>query len=133
MPGDVRLRLRERFSALRAELERLRFETDRRWEELLARLSENPEEILPEELFRGPAEAPSLSSGAISLAAARRLDDATDQVEVLSGFLEECLRHASRAALLVDRNGEMHVWKRAGFAGPSDGRRGSTVAEDATL
>ena len=60
---DVRLRLRERFSALRAELERLRFETDRRWEELLARLSENPEEILPEELLRASADPRASSAG----------------------------------------------------------------------
>jgi hypothetical protein len=133
-PGDdVRLRLRERFSALRAELERLRFETDRRWEELLARLSESPEELLPEELLRAPAGRLSSESGAISLDAVRRLDGANDQVEVLSRFLEECLRHASRAALLVERDGRMEVWKRAGFAGSSDERRGSTLPEDPAL
>jgi hypothetical protein len=133
-PGDdVRLRLRDRFSALRAELERLRFETDRRWEELLARLSENPEEVLPEELLRAPVEALSSRRGEISLDALRRLDDANDQVEVLSRFLEECLTHASRAALLVERDGRMEVWKRAGFAGPSEQRRGSTLPEDAAL
>jgi hypothetical protein len=131
-PGDdVRLRLRERFSALRAELERLRFETDQRWEELLSRLSENPEEILPEELLRAPAEALSSRRGAISLHAMRRLDGANDQVEVLLRFLEECLNYASRAALLVERDGGLHVWKRAGFAGPSG--PGSTLPEDAAL
>jgi hypothetical protein len=118
---DVRIRLRERFSALRAELERLRFETDRRWEELLSRLSENPEEIFPEEMLRAPGAA--RSRAAISVDAVRRLDGANDQVEVLSRFLEECLRHASRAALLVERGGRMEVWKRAGF----------TVAADAAL
>jgi hypothetical protein len=133
-PGDdARLRLRERFSALRAELERLRFETDQRWEELLARLSENPEEILPEELLRAPAARRSSRSAAISLDAVRWLDDANDQVEVLSRFLEECLRHASRAALLVERDGRMQVWKRAGFAGSSEERRGSMLPEDAAL
>lgn len=131
-PGDdVRLRLRERFSALRAELERLRFETDRRWEELLSRLSENPEEILPEELLRAPANALSSRRGAISVRAVRRLDGANDQVEVLSRFLEECLGHASRAALLVERDGGLQVWKRAGFAGTS--APGSTLPEDAAL
>lgn len=129
---DLRLPLRERFSALRTELERLRFETDRRWEELLARLSENPEEILSEEMLRSPAQA-LRSESAISLHAVRRLDEASDQVEVLSRFLEECLHHASRAALLVDRDGAMHVWKLAGFAGSSDERRGSTLPEDAAL
>jgi hypothetical protein len=130
---DVRLRLRERFSALRAELERLRFETDRRWEELLARLSEHPEEILPEELLRAPAELRPVRGGAISLSAARRLDDARDQVEVLSRFLEECRRHAARAALLVERDGGMRVWKRAGFDGHADDRRDAAVPEDDAL
>lgn len=130
---DVRLRLRERFSALRAELERLRFETDRRWGELLSRLSENPEELLPEELLRAPRETVSLRRGRISLDAARRLDAATDQVGVLSRFLEECLAHASRAALLVERDGRMEVWKRAGFAALSGQAHGSTLPEDAAL
>jgi hypothetical protein len=129
---DLRLRLRERFSALRRELERLRFETDRRWEELLARLSENPEEILPEEMLRSPTQA-LRSESAISLHAVRRLDEANDQVEVLLRLLEECLCHASRAALLVEREGGMHVWKRAGFAGPSAELRGSALPEDAAL
>jgi hypothetical protein len=131
--NDVRLRLRERFSALKAELERLRFETDRRWEELLARLSENPEEILPEELLRAPAEPRPVRGGTVSLSAARRLDGAHDQVEVLSRFLEECRRHASRAALLVERNGGMRVWKRAGFDGAADDRRDAAVPEDDAL
>ena len=133
LPEDVRLRLRERFSALRSELERLRFETDRRWEELLSRLSENPEEILPQELFRSPSDSPPSRRGTIFLDSVRRLDAAKDQVEVLSRFLEECLRHASRAALLVERDGTMEVWKRAGFAGPSAGRHGSTIPEDPAL
>ena len=133
-PGnDVRLRLRRRFSALRAELERLRFETDRRWEELLSRLSENPEEILPEELLRAPADSPSARSGSVSLRAARRLDGANDQVEALVRFLEEGLRHASRVALLVERDGRMEVWKRAGFGGSADERRGAPLPEDPAL
>jgi hypothetical protein len=131
--NDVRLRLRERFSALRAELERLRFETDRRWEELLARLSENPEEILPEELLRASAEPRPVRGGAVSLSAARRLDGARDQVEVLSRFLEECRRHAARAALLVERDGGMRVWKRAGFDGHAEDRRDAALPEDDAL
>ena len=130
---DVRLRLRERFSALRAELERLRFETDRRWGELLSRLSENPEELLPEELLRAPGATAPFRRGKISLDAARRLDVATDQVGVLSRFLEECLTHASRAALLVERDGRMEVWKRAGFAMSSGEARGAALPEDAAL
>jgi hypothetical protein len=130
---DVRLRLRERFSALRAELERLRFETDRRWEELLSRLSENPEELLPEELLRAPRETGPFRRGRISLDAARRLDEATDQVAVLSRFLEECLGHASRAILLVERDGRMEVWKRAGFPASPGPTRGAALPDDPAL
>jgi hypothetical protein len=109
--------LRERFSALRGELERLRFETDRRWDELLARLTANPEEIVPEELLRGRAspEAESAPRGAVRAESARRLDAAGSQVEALTIFLEECRKHASRAVLLVERRGRMEVWKSAGF------------------
>ena len=89
------------------------------------RLSENPEELLPEELLRAPRETAPFRRGRISLDAARRLDEATDQVAVLSGFLEECLGHASRAALLVERDGRMEVWKQAGFPASSGPVRGS--------
>jgi len=116
-PDDVRAQLRERFSALRGELERLRFETDRRWDELLARLTANPEEIVPEELLRGRAspEAESVPRGAVRAESVRRLDAAGSQVDALTIFLEECRKHASRAVLLVERRGRMEVWKSAGF------------------
>ena len=39
-PEDLRSRVRERLSALKGELERLRFETDRRWGELLTALGQ---------------------------------------------------------------------------------------------
>jgi hypothetical protein len=115
LPEDLRARLRERLSALRGELERLRFETDRRWDELLARLAERPEEILPEELLRIPLSERSLAYDAVSSDSARRLDRAGNQVEALNCFLEECRRHASRALLLVERGGRMEIWKSAGF------------------
>ena len=44
----------ERLAAIRAELERLRFDTDRRWEELLSRLAENPEETFSPEARSQP-------------------------------------------------------------------------------
>ena len=47
--------------------------------------------------------------------AARRLDGATAQVEALTRFLEECRRHASRVALLVERRGRFEVWKSVGL------------------
>ncbi len=118
-PADLRARLRERLAALRAELEKLRFETDRRWDELLAKLAERPEEILPEELLVGPLPSPAMSPprGRVSVESARRLDEAGDQVEALTRFLEECLQHASRAILVVDRSGRLEAWKAAGFGG----------------
>ncbi|MEO8349402.1 MAG: hypothetical protein ABI610_10860 [Acidobacteriota bacterium] len=53
----------------------------------------------------------------------RRLDGASGQVEALTRFLEECRRHASRAALLVLREGRVEVWKSAGFPGTGVDRR----------
>jgi hypothetical protein len=102
---------------LKGELERLRFETDRRWDELLARLTDRPEEIVPEELFR-PSPPPANPPGPPAVIApetVRRLDSAGTQIAALTLFLEECLRHASRAVLLVERRGRLEVWKSAGF------------------
>ncbi|SRR6266536_1704362 len=119
--------LKERLAGLRAELERLRFETDRRWDELLSRLAENPEEIFPEEVLRAAATGQPPARGAISIESARRLDGAADQVEALTRFLEECLRHASRAVLLVERHGRAQPWKSTGFGGPQADRRSAVV------
>lgn len=126
-PRELRARLRERLSALKGDLERLRFETDRRWDELLARLSERPEEIVPEELLR-EASRPDLP-GAISADAARRIDSAPTQVEALASFVEECRRHASRVALLVEKTGRFEVWKSSGF--PSGDTKSKTLPADA--
>jgi hypothetical protein len=119
---------RERLARLRAELERLRFETDRRWDELLSRLAENPEEIFSDEVLRASAtDGQPPVRGAISIESARRLDGAADQVEALTRFLEECLRHASRAVLLVEHNGRAQPWKSSGFGGPQAGRHGAIL------
>src|SRR5512138_1053342 len=118
---ELRARLRERLSALKGDLERLRFETDRRWDELLARLSERPEEIVPEELLR-EASRPE-SPGAVSASAARRIDSAATQVEALTSFIEECRRHASRVALFVEKRGRLEVWKSSGFAAGTSKRK----------
>jgi len=117
----------QRLAAIRAELERLRFETDRRWDELLSRLAENPEETFSAEARSQPATgglAPV--RGAVSAESARRLDASADQVEALTRFLEECLRHASRAVLLVERHGRAQPWKSAGFDG-APAERGAAV------
>ena len=118
--GDThRARLKDRLAALRGEIARLRSETDRRWEELLSRLAENPEEMLPEETHR----AGTNGRGGVRPESVRRLDGAAGQVDALTRFLEECRRHASRVALLVLREGKVEVWKSAGFAGPEVDRR----------
>jgi hypothetical protein len=116
-PEDLRTRLRERLSALKGELQRLRFETDRRWDELLTRLTDQPEEIVPEELLRDASRSgnPAAFAGALSPETARRLDSAGNQVEALTRFLEECGKYAARAALLVERRGRLEVWKSTGF------------------
>jgi hypothetical protein len=133
LPEDLRARLRERLSALRGELERLRFETDRRWDELLSRLAERPEEILPEELLRIPLAERSLAHDAVSSDSARRLDRAGNQVEALNRFLEECRRHASRALLLVERGGRMEIWKSAGFDRSREEEKGISLPLEGRL
>jgi len=122
----------ERLAAIRAELERLRFDTDRRWEELLSRLAENPEETFSPEARSQPATGglPAVR-GAVSAESARRLDASADQVEALTRFLEECLRHASRAVLLVERHGRAQPWKSAGFDGAPAERAALVPASDA--
>src|SRR5204863_391369 len=86
---------------------------------LLSRLAENPEETFSAEARSQPATgglAPV--RGAVSAESARRLDASADQVEALTRFLEECLRHASRAVLLVERHGRAQPWKSPGFSLP---------------
>jgi hypothetical protein len=63
---------------------------------------------------------PSRAEGEVAAEAARRLDQATAQVEALARFLEECRRHASRVALFVERRGRFEVWKSLGFP-PGEG------------
>lgn len=120
-----RARLKDRLAALRGEIARLRSETDRRWEELLSRLAENPEEMLPEETHRAGANG----RGGVRPESVRLLDGAAGQVDALTRFLDECRRHASRVALLVLREGKVEVWKSGGFAGPEVDRREVTSCE----
>src|SRR5438093_9199381 len=135
-PEDLRSRVRERLSALKGELERLRFETDRRWDELLTRLTEHPEEIVPSELLvpAAPRAEPPGSVAGIAPEAVRRLDSAGSQIEALTLFLEECRRHASRSALLVERRGRLEMWKSSGFgAGRGPKTRQAVVGDDPLL
>jgi len=112
---EIRARLKERFTTLRADLESLRLTTD----DFFSRLAEKAEEALREEFAGARGEDAAWDTrcgGSISAAALRRLDEAESQVEILNRFLEECLRHASRVALLVAREPGMEPWKAAGFA-----------------
>ena len=65
------------------------------------------------------AEEPPL--GHVSAAVVRDLDHAETQVEILNRLLENCLRNASRAVLLVLKNGAWSVWKAAGLPGGAPG------------
>ncbi len=89
------------------------------------------ESTLPKELRRTPAGPASGSNGRgrVHPESVRRLDGAAGQVEALTRFLEECRRHASRAALLVLRNGRIEVWKSAGFSGADVDRRALAPSE----
>lgn len=72
---------------------------------------------------RFPGKSGSNGHSGVHPDSVRRLDCASGQVEALSRFLEECRRHASRAALLVLRDGRVEVWKAAGFSDSEMGRR----------
>jgi hypothetical protein len=115
---EIERRLSERFAALRDEFDRLRTETDRRWYGFLAKFDQDLKGVVPTELLPsgGPA-APGAPRppGTVSIAAARGLDQAATQVDVLHRFLDECRRHCSRAALLVARGGAIGAWKAVGF------------------
>ncbi len=120
LEDEIERRLVERFAALRDEFDRLRLESDHRWAGFLDRFDQKFSGIVPLELMQAepaptaPAEAPP---GGVAVAdAARALDDAGNQVDALHRFLDLCLRHSSRAALLVTRGGSAFVWKSVGFS-----------------
>jgi hypothetical protein len=125
---EIERRLAERFAALREEFDRLRMETDRRWFGFLERFDQDLKGVVPAELV-GPAtpRAPGAARpGSVGIEAARGLDLAATQVDVLHRFLDECRRHCSRAALLVARGGSIGAWKAVGFSahgGDDDGVR----------
>jgi len=112
---EIERRLSERFSALREEFDRLRLESDRRWFGFLEKFDQDLRGVVPAELLGGGATVIE-RKGLVSAEAARVLDLATTQVDVLHKFLDECRRHCSRAALLVARGGSIGAWKAVGFS-----------------
>ncbi|MEP7132567.1 MAG: hypothetical protein ABI914_05340 [Acidobacteriota bacterium] len=125
LESEIERRLLERFAGLRDEFERLRLESDRRWEGFLSRFDQDFTGLVPPELVAIPEPPPPpesgdlperpTGSGLLSIEAARNLDDAGNQVEALHRFLELCRGHASRAALLISKSGSFVVWKATGF------------------
>jgi len=138
LEAEIERRLVERFAALRDEFDRLRLESDRRWAGFLDRFEQKFTGIVPPELVLAPLElasapTPGPAPGRVSIDDARRLDEASNQVEVLQRFLDGCLRHASRIALIVSRSGGLSVWKALGFSdhgGDDEGARRATLSAD---
>lgn len=117
---EIERRLSERFAALREEFDRLRLETDRRWFGFLEKFDQDLKGVVPPELIdpgaaRATGAAPA-RPGSVAVDAARALDQAATQVDVLHRFLDECRKHSSRAALLVARGGSIGAWKAVGFS-----------------
>jgi hypothetical protein len=113
---EIERRLSERFAALREEFDRLRLEADRRWFGFLERFDQDLKGVVPAELLSGENARLIDRKGIVTADAARVLDQATTQVDVLHRFLDECRRYCSRAALLVTRGGSAAVWKAVGFS-----------------
>ena len=114
---EIERRLSERFNALRDEFDRLRTEQDRRWAGFLDRFNQDLKGVVPADLILPPPpSALPPRPASVSIDAARGLDQAGTQVDVLHRFLDECRRYASRAALLVSRGGAIGAWKAVGFS-----------------
>jgi hypothetical protein len=117
LEAEIERRLSERFNALRDEFDRLRTEQDRRWAGFLDRFNQDLKGVVPAELvLPSPPAALPPRPASVSIDAARGLDQAGTQVDVLHRFLDECRRYASRAALLVARGGAIGAWKAVGFS-----------------
>ncbi len=118
LEAEIERKLLERFAALRDEFDRLRVESDRRWAGFLSRFEQDFKGMVPPELMETPApSAPAAAvSGSLAIDAARTLDSASNQVEVLHKYLELARHHASRAVLLIARGESLGVWKAIGFS-----------------
>ena len=115
LEGEIERKLLERFASLRDEFDRLRVESDQRWAGFLTRFEQDFRGMVPPELMEAPASA-AAQEGALSIDAARTLDEAANQVEVLHKYLELARRHSSRAVLLIARGESLGVWKAIGFS-----------------
>ena len=113
---EIERRLAERFAALKEEFDRLRLEADRRWFGFLERFDQDLKGVVPAELLSGENARLVERKGIVTTDAARALDQAATQVDVLHRFLDECRRYCSLAALLVARGGSVAVWKAVGFS-----------------
>ncbi len=113
---EIERRLAERFAALREEFERLRLESDRRWFGFLERFNQDLKGVVPSDLLVSEGPKAVEHTRSVSAEAARALDQATTQVDVLHRYLDECRRSCSRAALLVARGGSIGAWKAVGFS-----------------
>ena len=118
LEGEIERKLLERFASLRDEFDRLRVESDQRWAGFLTRFEQDFRGMVPPELMEAPASASVAAAvpGALSIEAARTLDEAANQVEVLHKYLELARLHSSRAVLLIARGESLAVWKAIGFS-----------------
>jgi hypothetical protein len=116
LEAEIERKLLERFASLRDEFDRLRVESDQRWAGFLTRFEQDFRGMVPPELMEAPASAAAAVAGALSIDAARTLDEAANQVEVLHKYLELARRHSSRAVLLIARGESLGVWKAIGFS-----------------
>src|SRR5262249_40621258 len=67
------------------------------------------------ELLVEQGEIPRGETGRISIEAARDLDSSPNQVQILQRLLDRCRGFASRAAVLVLRDGAFGVWRAIGL------------------
>jgi len=119
LEAEIERKLLERFAALKDEFERLRIEADQRWAGFLSRFDQDFRGIVPPELVEQETGAPApatAGAGALPMAAARALDEAANQVDVLNKYLELTRGWSSRAALLIARGEALAVWKAIGFS-----------------
>jgi hypothetical protein len=128
LESEIERRLSERFAALREEFERLRLESDGRWAGFASRFKQRVSGIVPTELLSPAGERRGPGAGHLSIAAARDLDAASSQVQILERLLEICRRHSSRAILLVLRQGVFTVWKAVGFSGGAASREAARAS-----
>jgi hypothetical protein len=120
LEAEIERKLLERFAALKDEFERLRLEADQRWAGFLSRFDQDFRGIVPPELVAeapAPAAPAAARAGVLPIAAARALDEAANQVDVLNKYLELSRAWSSRAALLIARGEALAVWKAIGFTG----------------